>query len=398
MLIRLIQTEFKKYYYAIPYSVIGAVVLILIIGTAAFCASDLLYQENSFSQSTVAIVTDDPENPYITFALDFLSEMESTSISLSFEIMDESTAYRRLEQGNVIAVLLFPHDVINGILYGDNYPIEVVFPKDNNLSAVFLTEITKAGGTMLAGAQTGIYTTGELYSRFGCANYLSNAYERVNMQNFNHVLRREIVFETIAADISGAPTLGDYYLASGITFFLLLVGILFAGILSADNKAYRTKLLSEGISGLSYLLAKTVTLFVVLFIFLLLIGITADIFFESVSLFQPETILFLLILALFLALYINFFYLLSKHIASSVMLLFLTGCVQMFLSGGLIPLAFFPDFLRNYADFMPAAYIQQGILSMIAKDAAYPFLSLLVMSFILFIFDLLTLKRIYENN
>ncbi|MGN0327327.1 MAG: ABC transporter permease [Lachnospiraceae bacterium] len=390
--IKYIHTELKKGICELPYAFLGTLALCLILGSIAFCASRLLYRQENPERSTVAVVTNDTEDTYLSLAMNMIQNMDSTSLALDFCLMAEEEALSSLSENQVIAILFLPDNLINGILYGTNPPIRVVFSTDNTLSTVFLTEITLAGARLLSSAQADIYAAGELFSLLGRQEELSTVFDTINRFNLNFALNREKLFLQDTTSLGGASGTEIFYAATGILLVLLFITTSFTAILRRENKSFYQLLFGRNGSALPYLIAKWFSLALLLFLFqLLLYGIASCIpALETAELFhlrfRGSYLAFFLVNGLFLSAYANLIFLLSKDVSGGVLITYCISSLMVFCSGGMIPAAFFPSSIQTLFPLFPTFYIHQGMIALLEGKPILLLTPYLVYPIIFFVF------------
>lgn len=392
--------ECKRFIRVLPYALLGAMVLLFFIGTIAFCASSSLYSAEGFEVRKVAILSEDRENPYITFGMGIISQMDSTASTLSFEFYEEEDAYRALKDGDVIAILYFPENVVDGILYGSNIPIEVIFPTGNDISSVFLTEITGAFGSMLSSAQAGIYASTDLYYALGMQNELSNAYNTINLTNIRQVLDREDLFVSMQSGLEKEITTMDYYTVSGILFFFLLFGASFAFVMQPESAAFMQFHRSRKKSEFLYLLCRMLSCFLFYLLWCVLLYFALQIINTAFSLWPHFTfklseriLCYFLTLSFFMSVYNNLVYFTLKDVTSSILALFFLGTGMLLLSGGILPSVFLPEKIRSFGQFLPTAYLHRGLTECFFNGKEYPYLPLILYSLLFLFFTWLLARK-----
>ena len=332
---------------------IGAIVLAFIAGTIAFYAVGNLSASKTASKVPVALVIEN-DSELMDFALDFISDMESIHEHFDFQKMTAPEATLALENGDVCAVMQLPADVISGILDGTNRHIPITLSDHDILSAILLQELASSGAKTLSAAQAGLYAMTDLYIDAGIANELDSAYLEFDIRTLQYALVRDDLFHTNTASPTGTIPLGDYYLASGILFFLLISGIGYVRFFHHADNSQHQKLSSArmgsfltGISSYtSVLLAQAVT-FLPILLYILYLLVTGSLTF----LICLKVLLLFFVLLSTTAAYLFFLLTLTKNPSIGVTLIFTLTILLMLSSGcfiptGLLPLALLP--LRPY--------------------------------------------------
>lgn len=367
--------ELKKGIKELPYALFGMLVLCLILGTVAFCAAKLLYQQEDLSRSDVAVVTDDIEDSYLQLALNLINSMDSTSLTMDFHVMSDQEARSALQKGQVIAVLYLPEQLINGILYGTNPPIHVVFSTNDALSSVFLTETTLAGARLLSSAQAAIYAAGEIHTALGMQDALPSAYDTINRTNLNYALNREKLFTKDATSLQGTSSTAIYYAAAGVLLVLLFITTAFTAMLRRESRDYYQLLFSRNISSIQYLLARICSLALFFFLLQILFYLIASsvpalkgidgLVLRPRQIFQSSQMIFFLSNSFFLAAYANMIFLAAKDVSGGILISYSVSSLMAFCSGCIIPAAFFPVSLQKISTYLPTYYMHRGLIELL---------------------------------
>ena len=98
--------------------------------------------------------------------LRYVENMESVSQFCDFRQTTEQEGFALLEKGEVTALVLLPEGLLEGIMNGTNPVVEIYFPKQAGLEALFFREMTEAGEGLLRVAQAQIYGAGDMARAF----------------------------------------------------------------------------------------------------------------------------------------------------------------------------------------------------------------------------------------
>ncbi len=366
--LRLFRLELKKNLRMLPFVFLSAVAAALFLSLFIRLLSNSLYEEGSLARARVAIVTSDAEDEYMQMALRYLTNMNSTSLALDFEIMEKEKAMRALQKHDVIAVMLFPDDVVNGIMWGRNDPIEIRFSDTDALSSVFLSELTRSGALMLSAAQADTYSATDLYYALGAQDSLYDAYNDIDMMNFSYVLSREKLFtasETLPVFLS--------YIASALLLFLFFSSTAFAPALRMEDRAFTDLLFSGKALSAGYLAVRFLANWLVMFLFSAVCCIAASLvpelpFAISVSA-DAQTLLQLLLISGVLSAFALFLHQASGSAPVSVLLQLTLSVGMLFCSGGILPAAFLPSGLLRVGTLLPTAPLSTDLLQLLTGES-----------------------------
>jgi hypothetical protein len=359
-----LKLELKRAFTTFGQMMIGAITLIVLIGIIAFSSTKFLYQNETIQSIKIAIIQQE-EDELVQMALQMWESMESMEGISEFILMEEEEAIEALKEQKVFAVLLFPKDLIQGIMYGENIPVVVILPESMGIEAAIFKEMTDAGAVMLGSTQAGIYAVGEYLEAYHLETSIKEAEDFLNRIYLTSVLYRADYFQNIEVSATGALTITQHYIAYGVVLFLLLNGIVCANILQEKAPTLENKLYFSGIRSGEYILTKIISVAALLWSALVLLGsmlaiviylVTGNIVMESILGIFP---LFLVSLAI--ASIIVLIFQVTRGIISGVMLLFLSSIIMTFLSGGFLPVAFLPETMRSIGRLLPTTILGKQV-------------------------------------
>ena len=375
--LRLFLMELKKNLRMLPFVFLSAVAAALFLSLFIRLLSNSLYEEGSLARAKVALVTNDAEDEYRQLALRYITNMSSTSLALDYEVMEKDKALRALQKHDVIAVMFFPDDVVNGIMWGRNDPIEIRFSDTDALSSVFLSELTRSGALMLSAAQADTYSATDLYYELGAQDSLYDAYNDIDMMNFDYVLSREKLFtasETLPVFLS--------YIASALLLFLFFSSSAFAPALRMEDRAFTDLLFSGKAFSAGYLAVRFLANWLVLSLFSVVCCIIASLFPElpfDISVYtDAQTILSLVLISGVLSAFALFLHQASGSAPVSVLLQLTLSVGMLFCSGGILPAAFLPKGLLRVGAYLPTAPLSSDLLQLLTGEGELHSASLLL--------------------
>ncbi|HKM04210.1 MAG TPA: ABC transporter permease [Lachnospiraceae bacterium] len=364
-ILQLIRIEMKRAIKSLPQLILGAIVLSVMIGTIAFCSGKFLYGKGPLAKVSIGLVVDN-NSTNINWVVDFMSHMKSTENMFDFQMETKENAYVLLENNDISAIMMIPDDVLGSIMDGTNHHVQVIFSKSSSISNILLQELSRSGAKILSSAQASIYTITDLYIEYGLSSYLNDTQLALNITNLQYALMRDELFRTSSTSTTGAVSVVSYYVASGILLFLLLWGTTYSYFLKKDSPPFQQKLTCLGIHSTSYILIKLFVTFTTYFLsigFLLsIVTIYMKIVWNFNIIFSMMTILSVFIIILCISTFILLLFEFAPTPTSGILLLFIMSILLIFLSGGFIPSAFFPNNLRHFSDYLPTTYLRNEII------------------------------------
>lgn len=365
--------EIKKYRLAFPKILTG---LLLILSLSAGCV--LLYRlystEHSAQQKIRIGISADPEEPYLDWMIQTLSQMKDLKISCQFEFVAEQEGIQKLQAGYYTALFFIPHNYINSLIEGEEAVLRIRFRQGQTTVADYLVrELGNAASQIILDTQAGIYAMQDYYRENDLPDLTADELS-LNVLYLQKVLARKNIYtyEEIPAD--GSTANPAHYLAVGIICLLTAMEFTCIAVLHRESPLLAEKLYLSGLGEGKRFLAREAALcicFGSIYLFLCLLsamispkipGIHSALHLtESSSLHTAlctgwKLAALLPILAV-IGTYILWIYELAADQLSSIILLFVSFICFSYLSGYYFPLSTLPDSIRHLAPCLPTGII-----------------------------------------
>ena len=365
--LRLFLYTLKNYIKLTPLALLATIIPLLIVGTLFWYTSANLYEENEIQAVNVGVVTEDIKDSWYNKAVKYLGNMDSTENTVTFikfENMDQ--AYEAMETSEIMAIIYLPENVVNGILYGENIPAKIIFPKNINLGTITLSELTKSAAEFLSAAQAGTYTTGDLFEEADRYDIVSSAFDMVDIINFSYVLSREKIYHKNCTDLTSNINQTVFYAGSAIMLLLLFIGVSYNKVLRNEDKAFTSLLRLYKISPAYVVFCKLVGFTIILSVICSGFVFAASKYLKGNDKFNIHfsipVVLIVTLLTLLIAAQCLFIFSLSEKISSCILAMFIYGCLMTILSGAIIPKVFFPRTLETFGSHLPTSYMHDALL------------------------------------
>lgn len=399
--ITLMRLCIKANFMAIPKIVAGMFVFTLLFGLSAWGMTEV-FEDDTESGDTmlVAVVypcddggAQEEENRYIEQAFAVLESMDTVGSWCNFETYhDEEQAIAKMQSGDVSVVVVLPENFIHSILYGENTPARIIYPKESitNTSMVF-REVIRSATADLSSAQAGVYAVDDAFDEYvGDDSAKYDAQTALNLRYLAYALDRSAYYEEIDVTDMGGSSVVQFYVAAGLLMVLLMCGITCYELLKDDSGVLAASLKKCGISPVYSHICKVLGVTLVLWLIsvvlytLCALSVTripelADIISvvgtkevlvlpgggEKVILRANKDAFARLIagaFGLFVMLFsiysmAGFIFRLSGKAASGVIMLFLLSFSMMYASGCLIPSSMLPPAVAKVGQYMPTYYM-----------------------------------------
>ena len=379
-LLNLIKIEIKRVLRFLPHIVVGALALCFIIGILSFSASKILYDKKDKNKVNIAISMPEDERS-AKFMISIVKDMKSVKENCNFiQVNNEEAAYKMVEKGDVYGAIIIPKHFVHDIMDGTNTPATVLLPNKSSIEVMLIKDLIDGGTKSLASAQAGIYAITYEYENAYHERLTKALQDSINIKYFDHTLARESYFNHKEISSTGELTTIEYYICSGLVFFMLLLGMVFSKALSPRNNTFYEKLKQYRISGEIIILARIISVFVMYMIiaisgFFIYAGISKYLG-TDIAIFKIRDYLLLMFVILCVVSFIVCIFTITESQISGSLLLFISTLVMNFISGGFIPTVFLPKPVQSLAPYMLTNVLSKQIGSIfIGKFDANGFLS-----------------------
>lgn len=338
--------------------------MMLLIGTAAFSASKLLYGEKSLQKIEVGVVLpeDDSLSEKVTKMIASLDSVESLC---DFEYLNSDEAFEQMKKGKLQAVLEVPSGMASGIVDGTNQPAVIWFADDSGIEGSVFRELSKSGSSILGTSQAAIYAADEFLENHSCGEQIALSEQDLNRVFLKYAMNRESLYKNKMVSAAGSVSTTVFYGISGIVFLMILAGIPAAAFLSPYDVTLEQGLNRIGIGRWYQLFCK------LLWMTVFQMAITAAGYIcaarNGYAFMKNEKILVWCLVCMAISAWIMIFYEACRNSAAAILALFLVNTVLLFMAGGIIPSVFLPEIIQKIGKMTVTAILIDGV-RLVASD------------------------------
>lgn len=351
-----VRLELKRAFKMLPRFLTGAIVLVFLLGTIAFLATEALYGNAVANRITIGVVL--PKDDIIAEkAITILASLDTVESMCDFVTMAESTAKEQLKNREIDGIMMVHDGFIDDIITGVNTPILLILPERLELESLIFKELADAGARSLGVAQASIYAADEICYLFDMPQAVPQVEAQLNQLFFEYTLPRKDYFRDYKINALGDVTVFQYFCGSSILLCLLLCGIPLYQIGHPDKKALTQKLKLIGIGRDRQIGAKilaTATL-LILVLSILTAGLAAA---KMIELKVVVAVMMVLV-SLWSASFIVMVFQVAGNAVTGVISLFWLAVLLLFLSGGIVPAVFLPEVIRSISVLIPTEPVLQ---------------------------------------
>lgn len=334
---------------------IQMVILCMAIGIAG---SHILYADKNVQPFVLAIV-DKEDSEWTHMIIDTIKQMETVTELCEIQMMGEEEAIKKLSRDEVMAIAIIPEHFVHDVMVGINTPLTIQKKDSTMIESVVIDKLIVAGVKLLSAAQAGIYSALDCYELYGTDEGASYhvLMQEINLIFAKKMLARNSMFEVEEVRATGAITTLEHYILSGFIVMMMLSLMLVMNIIEPLNE--RDMLMRYSISKIKgrYLVIQKL---ISLSVFNIVLGgaILGGVMLLTQYSHLPiswqgswQGLLGGVLGAIGLASMGLFIGLLLKGKETYSLFIFLITMIQAFLSGGIVPSAFLPDFMTRLGHF-----------------------------------------------
>lgn len=354
---------------------IPALVLTALLALAAALAGFSVFRSADEKTKPIQVAVVDEEGGMVSrFCINLVSSQSYIASLMDATVVKKNQAISGLDQGRFAAVIILPNGYTDQIMTGKKAKGQILLSEAAAASSQVIASVARFGELLLAAGQNGIFAGEQLIWDKG----LPEAVHSEFLDRSNDLLLEvalNLYDEGVAAELlpynGTGLTTAAYYAATWLSLFLLLCGLFFPRLYTADVQGpLLTRLTSCGIGSRAFLAGKLLypLLFRLPLIGLLLFGL---------SRFVPLQFTFASLLGLGLSLLMATAMISFSAVALSshkgwAGLMMGVAALGLFLCGGLVPRSMLPRAVAEAGRFTPSGAVLSCLKPLFGGKADLP--------------------------
>lgn len=296
-------------------------------------------------------------NGHTESLLNFLLKHEEVNSRFVVETVDSlATLQNKVRLNEIVAGIVLPADFLNGVLTGQNMPLQVVLSDTPSLEKSMIYDTIDSLSHIMVDTQSGIYTT-LLYL------HQNNAFSEeqilpINLEYISTLLYMLTAFSAGEITYTNSFSLEMHYIICFTLYFLLLSTAIFYDEFHAKTDLALLRLVKTVKDGYALLyfmkLLVLATVYFAIFV-VLLYCLKAD--FDL-----PFLLAILTASCFFICIQSLIFNLVSNH-QTGIQINFCIHTLCLVISGGIVPSVFLPDVITKLEWLSPISYMKELISS-----------------------------------
>ena len=330
------------------------------LGTAAL--SRQREPDRSQALLRVGVVGDEGES-LVEEAISLLQSMDSSSLFLRLERMEQEQAQQLLRRGELTGYVTIPEGFAQALWYGEHRLLTYTsHTAGADLGAQLTREVVVLISALVLETENAVYGGQDLAADKLPGADPESAGDKLLFRYASAILDRDRLYNIEVPGAADALSLPGYYCCALPLAFLLFWAISCCPFFSRRSRELGQVLHARGLGALGQVLGEFLAYLLLLAAALLTVWLLAAPFFTRLGISVPELEgrSFLSLLpgflppALLLCLVQFLLYELSESAVSAVLLQFLNAAVQGYLAGLFYPSSFFPEGMRRLGSLLPA--------------------------------------------
>lgn len=308
-------------------------------------------------------IAGDPGEDYVEMGLAALQTLDSSRYALELVRIDEQTAEKMLQNGNIAAYAVFPDDFIDNALSGKITPIRFVTTSSSaSLVSMFKDELATAITDIMSQSQSGSYGIYDALKENGHSDIAFDKLNDLSIKYVDLILDRSNIYTVEELGIGDGVDLAQYLFCSLTVLYICIMVLPFAHLYVKKDYSLMKLLHSHGLYCTQQVVAEYAAFSVmIIFVFsLIMVGlnfglhtlnnfgfsITFEIPFMQVAKYSIPIILVVSAISFMI-------YELSGNLISGILIYLFTAIFLCYTSGCIYPSYMLPDTLQNLAKFLP---------------------------------------------
>ena len=330
------------------------------LGTAAL--SRQREPDRSQALLRVGVVGDEGES-LVEEAISLLQSMDSSSLFLRLERMEQEQAQQLLRRGELTGYVTIPEGFAQALWYGEHRLLTYTsHTAGADLGAQLTREVVVLISALVLETENAVYGGQDLAADKLPGADPESAGDKLLFRYASAILDRDRLYNIEVPGAADALSLPGYYCCALPLAFLVFWAISCCPFFSRRSRELGQVLHARGLGALGQVLGEVLAYLLLLAAALLTVWLLAAPFFTRLGISVPELEgrSFLSLLpgflppALLLCLVQFLLYELSESAVSAVLLQFLNAAVQGYLAGLFYPSSFFPEGMRRLGSLLPA--------------------------------------------
>lgn len=306
-----------------------------------------------------------PEQDTMAMALvNTIQDMGELSSFCDFSMVTEEEGKKKLEQGEISALIVVPEKILQKVYRNDKVSIAMYMPGKPTLESAMLREFAESGTSLVLTAKAGDYTAYHMYQKYGKAGTMQKVAQDMNGQYIQFVIRQETLFQN--TPVMGKDGMSDEerMVLSGIVLVLFLLAIPVLQLRGKEAPVLSLQLARKGIRPLFSLLCNECMIALILWV-----SMSAGSF-SLMMILGWKIAAGVLVCCLFLGCLLTasallLLYTSGQGTAGGVLLIFFASLAQIFLVGGIFPVSVLPEICVRIGNILPGGllvrFLYQGM-------------------------------------
>ncbi len=346
--------RFSKYYFAIALSTFFIFVFCALISSYL---SDNVYKEKIFQKYSIAYyIPEGADDNYNQLAVSMLKElggMKETANLIPVSSAEEG--YYMLDNNEVLYLIIVPDDFLRGIMYGYNYPLEIIVKEHDSIASYIANELFLSYANYLKIAQAAAYSGYDTAVSDNISDSdLEALQNNIDITFLDRCLNKDSHISKIVATNEGAFSLLEHYYSVAVILTVVFMSFILIPCIQNVSPGVYTLLNTCKINRFHIIFANSIAATPAFFISYLLSNLVLafmpanDTFnFNYAGLLSIIPVLFIISFC------ISSVAIFCKNQTIASLVIFGVIIIGLYIGGGFIPDILLPEIIRKLSDLTP---------------------------------------------
>ena len=346
--------RFSKYYFAIALSTFFIFVFCALISSYL---SDNVYKEKIFQKYSIAYyIPEGADDNYNQLAVSMLKElggMKETANLIPVSSAEEG--YYMLDNNEVLYLIIVPDDFLRGIMYGYNYPLEIIVKEHDSIACYIANELFLSYANYLKIAQAAAYSGYDTAVSDNISDSdLEALQNNIDITFLDRCLNKDSHISKIVATNEGAFSLLEHYYSVAVILTIVFMSFILIPCIQNVSPGVYTLLNTYKINRFHIIFANSIAATPAFFISYLLSNLVLafmpanDTFnFNYAGLLSIIPVLFIISFC------ISSVAIFCKNQTIASLVIFGVIIIGLYIGGGFIPDILLPEIIRKLSDLTP---------------------------------------------
>lgn len=328
-----------------------------------YIAAGLVVEEKQNNNINIVVV--DNENSFLSrMLIKKVTKEKTLSDLITFKTMNLELAKKELEDGKLTAILVIPENFSTGLMYMENYPLNIILDKNDILSSYLIENICSSFSEYITSVEVSAASLyGILIEQGISVKEAASVNDAASYELISLALDRKNFFEFIENEEIPSVSSIFYHIVAVEILIIFFIGSLFSIEVSDEkDKKLLLRIKNIGVSNQVTIFTKLISYLTVMVLQAVIIFIPVTYVITNEKLNFINIIIYFMICSYFI---LAFWRLIEAFVKNKQAIMFLGSALTLIfavLGGTFFPIYLMPYSMRNLAKFTPNFWLSKYMM------------------------------------